>query len=35
MTAAESERMDLDGLLRTAIEGLKVLIEADRQRAAA
>lgn len=30
MTPEESARMDLDVLLRTAIEGLKVLIEADR-----
>jgi uridine phosphorylase len=33
MTADESNRMDLDLLLRTAIEGLKVLIEADRAEA--
>jgi uridine phosphorylase len=30
MTPEETARMDLDLLLRTAIEGLKALIEADR-----
>lgn len=30
MTPDESARMDMDLLLRTAVEGLKVLIEADR-----
>jgi uridine phosphorylase len=30
MTPAEAARMDMDLLLRTSIEGLKVLIEADR-----
>lgn len=33
MTAEEAARMDLDLLLRTAIEGAKVLIEADRAAA--
>lgn len=34
MTAEESARCDLDVLLQSAIEGLKVLIEADRRAAA-